>query len=1020
MKSVNTLRRATFRRAHGRCRPGGSISCARRRCVLEVESLETRLPLSLYSPTLELPGDGSALEGNEVELTAIFRDADPADTYVASIDWGDGTSQQISVSASPAFHTPLTVIISYSRDFNNFFDTLLKRDLLQLAADTFVSRLADNLAAIRPGPSNTWDVIFADPATGSSATLSNLMIGANEILLFAGGRELEAPSLGSGGFGGFNANGTAAFIATVKARGESGVLSEGNETDLGPWGGSIAFSTRSDVRWHFGETTEGLGPGETDFLTVAIHELGHLFGFGSAPSFQNLIDTVNNEFDGPKSVAEYDETGSPPLNSNGDHWAEGTADDEIETSMDPTIASNKRKLFSPLDFAAIDDLGWSIVPQRQGNIFGSHIYPDDGVYILSMTITDQTGREATESIEITVFNVAPVINATGTQSIHAGDLLSITDIATFTDSGFSNPFGSPATTESFTYVINWGDGSSLQNGAATVDTPGSSGTPTAGSFDATHTFASEGVFEVFVGVKDDEDGFDEDSFSVIVFVPIEAVLDEYSTDKDTPITQFAPGVLENDLGDLLRVTHVNGEASRVDTEFTLASGATVTLHQDGQLEYDPTTSATLGQLGSGQSAIDLFTYTTSDGRGAFSITTVEIEVTGQDEPTVVAHVDGRLVLELTTTQEHDQVGTLPDSPVWIDEWRPFWVELWVRVDGNASVGVASASTRLEFNTACFSVASVDAGSAFADDFNAEVDELAGRVDISATTDAPVLVGSGQHVLLARVALQATINDPGVPIGIDQAGPIQPVTGSWLDIVGPINVTLTGNEPAQSVQLSSPNTELWPLLYDLDDDGRISFGDLSRFASVFLDNSSTSPTAAKSDFDLSGSVSFGDLALFSANFLVSRTSDRTIVFPANFPEAWHIGAAAASASSAPSRMVLALAAEGATAGPPQAANWPSSAGEQDQFSRPWKALREPTERSDSPAESRDVQKAAVTSELYDLVPYDRPGETLSAMSNDTLRSSSDNQDPTAAEVDADDPLDIDLLDRIYTALGDERF
>ena len=197
--------------------------------------------------------------------------------------------------------------------------------------------LPTTLAAIIPGPAgggitNTWSAIFTDPSTGLQTSLPNLTIAANEILLFAGGRDLEAPSLGSGGFGGFNANGTESFIATVRARGEVGALSEGNETDIGPWGGSITFSTRDNVRWHFGTTTDGLEPGETDFLTVAMHEVGHLLGFGTAPSFINQIN-FDGEFIGEASVAEFDGEGNPPLNVDLDHWAEGTMDEGQETSF---------------------------------------------------------------------------------------------------------------------------------------------------------------------------------------------------------------------------------------------------------------------------------------------------------------------------------------------------------------------------------------------------------------------------------------------------------------------------------------------------------------------------------------------------------------------------------------------------------------------------------------------------------------------------------------------------------------
>lgn len=48
-----------------------------------------------------------------------------------------------------------TVLIDYSLDTNNFFNTDAKRVLLQSAADALGSRLTDSLTAINPSGGNT-------------------------------------------------------------------------------------------------------------------------------------------------------------------------------------------------------------------------------------------------------------------------------------------------------------------------------------------------------------------------------------------------------------------------------------------------------------------------------------------------------------------------------------------------------------------------------------------------------------------------------------------------------------------------------------------------------------------------------------------------------------------------------------------------------------------------------------------------------------------------------------------------
>ena len=51
---------------------------------------------------------------------------------------------------------------------------------------------------------------------------------------------------------------------------------------------------------------------------------------------------------------------------------------------------------------------------------------------------------------------------------------------------------------------------------ATIDQPGSAGIPTAGSFDGSHTYTAAGTYVVTVRVTDDDAGYDEQEFEVLV------------------------------------------------------------------------------------------------------------------------------------------------------------------------------------------------------------------------------------------------------------------------------------------------------------------------------------------------------------------------------------------------------------------------------------------------------------------------------------------------------------------------
>lgn len=248
----------------------------------------------------------------------------------------------------------ITAVVRYTYDANNFFDTQAKRDLLEKALQAIVHRLGDNLDEISSSGNNTWTASFPNPATGSTQQIPNLVVKANRLIFYAGGRELGS-TLGLGGSGAFAASGSSDFLQAVRTRGESGV---DNNTDFAPWGGAITFDTTTN--WHFGQTTDGLENDEADFYSVALHEFMHALGFGGADSWDAQI--VGGKFAGPKSVAAYDGSGNVPLNGGRDHWAEGTTDGGDEVAMDPTLLMGTRKLLTDLDFAGLDDIGWDILP----------------------------------------------------------------------------------------------------------------------------------------------------------------------------------------------------------------------------------------------------------------------------------------------------------------------------------------------------------------------------------------------------------------------------------------------------------------------------------------------------------------------------------------------------------------------------------------------------------------------------------------------------------------------------------
>lgn len=250
----------------------------------------------------------------------------------------------------------LTVQLDFSLDANNFFDTPAKRSVLQAAVNAAVAPYGDRLAAINPTPllGNTWTAIVTNPATGASASFQNPTVAEDTLVVFVGGRDISA--LGVGGPGGFTSSGSTEWNALVGSRGE-GDTSGSDAVDFGPYGGSIVFDSSPSGGWYFGTDPGGIN-GKNDFYSVALHEMTHLLGFGTSDAFAARVKS--GKFTGPSATTAFDGDGSPPLAGDEAHWASGTKDNGVETAMDPEITTGQRKLLTPLDLAAMDDMGWEV------------------------------------------------------------------------------------------------------------------------------------------------------------------------------------------------------------------------------------------------------------------------------------------------------------------------------------------------------------------------------------------------------------------------------------------------------------------------------------------------------------------------------------------------------------------------------------------------------------------------------------------------------------------------------------
>jgi hypothetical protein len=261
----------------------------------------------------------------------------------------------------------VTIAFDYTYDTGAFFSgtNSSRRTLLDTAAAVFTSRIDDSLTSLTPAGSNSWSAQFYNPATGLVETVVNPTIALDTVLVYVGARNLGGSTLGEGGPGGWSASGSQSWFNALQARGQSGALLS-TPTDFGPWGGSLAFDL--DTTWYFDSdpaTVESF-TGKSDFYSVAVHELGHLLGLGTADSWDTWVSGTT--FTGAASRLAHSGT-NVALSTDLAHWANGTMSTVYgtataqETAMDPSITVGTRKYFTNLDFAGLTDVGWEIVPE---------------------------------------------------------------------------------------------------------------------------------------------------------------------------------------------------------------------------------------------------------------------------------------------------------------------------------------------------------------------------------------------------------------------------------------------------------------------------------------------------------------------------------------------------------------------------------------------------------------------------------------------------------------------------------
>lgn len=266
-------------------------------------------------------------------------------------------------------HPVSAVVIQfdYSHDKLGFFDDPARRELLDLAADTVV-RFVDTLEPIEPRPGSGWSIFPPLPPSGANRFLDDQTIPSDTVMVIVGGNDVlpERTLAETSDAEPIWRSGPPEWKETIHFRGQIGA-GQVPATDYGPWGGVIQFNADpDDIPWYFGRSPDLIEPRQFDFVTVAMHELMHVLGFGTAGSFQALTQSGSDtlQFTGPESLAlTAGGTNNEQLQLyDSGHWGMDTfglvGRQREKALMGPIVNPGKRRYPTSLDRAALRDIGW--------------------------------------------------------------------------------------------------------------------------------------------------------------------------------------------------------------------------------------------------------------------------------------------------------------------------------------------------------------------------------------------------------------------------------------------------------------------------------------------------------------------------------------------------------------------------------------------------------------------------------------------------------------------------------------
>ena len=288
-----------------------------------------------------------------VLLTSCGVDSEELDGDGSALDADGGAVDDSGTSNLPV---RLKIEFDYRYDTFGFFDDPIRRSVLEEAAKSWGRVLGDDFPSIPAGTSVRTRNPENPTVSGMSFPIDREI---DDVLIFMGCSDIDGP-------GGINAmsNHAAALNSVTDSTLRNALTERYHGSDFEPWTGWISFDCLQ--QYYFDETlntTNDIPGSLTDFWSVAMHEIAHVLGFGTADAFAALSASQPIRFTGSSATALYG--GDIPLSSSGTHFQSGVLSSGIPTLMDPSRPGGTRTEPTALDIAALLDLGYESTSSNQ-------------------------------------------------------------------------------------------------------------------------------------------------------------------------------------------------------------------------------------------------------------------------------------------------------------------------------------------------------------------------------------------------------------------------------------------------------------------------------------------------------------------------------------------------------------------------------------------------------------------------------------------------------------------------------